>query len=239
MSSADHDAAARASLTRFYRAAIAAVDPARLIYRALDGAIADAAALPDALAAAHRVIALAIGKAATAMASALEARLGDRIADGIAVVSALDDPPELVRFDVLRGEHPVPGRASEHSAHAALDLMRGLRADDLVIVALSGGASAMLSAPAPGLTLDDKIAVTQALLRSGAPIREFNLVRKHLSAVKGGRLAAAAAPARLFGLVLSDVPGNDLATIGSGLTAPDPTTFADAVSVMKRRGVWG
>jgi len=239
MTSADYEAAARADLSRFYRAAIAAVDPARLINRALDGALADTAALPAELAAARRVIALAIGKAAAAMASALEARLGDRIADAIAVIPTLEDAPELVRFDVLRGTHPVPGRASEQSAHAALDLVRGLRDDDLVIVALSGGASAMLSAPCPGLLLEDKIAVTEALLRSGAPIREFNLVRKHLSAVKGGRLAATASPARVFGLILSDVPGNDLATIGSGLTAPDPSTFADAVSVLKRRNVWG
>ncbi|MGC1337628.1 MAG: glycerate-2-kinase family protein, partial [Candidatus Binataceae bacterium] len=238
MTPADHDAA-RADLTRFYRAAIAAVDPARLIYRALDGSIAQTAALPDAIASARRIIALAIGKAAPAMAAALEARLGDRIADGIAVIPVLEDAPEFLRFDVLRGEHPVPGRASEHSAHAALDLVRGLRDDDLVIVALSGGASAMLSAPSPGLLLEDKIAITEALLRSGAPIREFNLVRKHLSAVKGGQLAATAVPARVFGLVLSDVPGNDLATIGSGPTAPDPTTFTDAVSVLKRRGVWG
>jgi glycerate 2-kinase len=239
MPSADHDAAARAELERFFRVAIAAVDPARLIFRALDGALAEAAALPDAIAQARRVVVLAIGKAAAAMASALEARLGDRIADAIAVIPAGDEDPALLRFDLLRGEHPVPGRASEHSAHAALDLVRGLRDDDLLIVALSGGASAMLSAPAPGLLLEDKIAVTAALLRSGAPIREFNLVRKHLSAVKGGRLAAAANPARVFGLILSDVPGNDLATIGSGLTAPDPTTFADAISVMKRRGLWG
>ncbi len=97
MTPADHEAAARADLTRFYRAAIAAVDPARLIYRALDGAIAE---LPEAIASAHRVIALAIGKAAAAMASALEARLGDRIADGIAVIPALDDAPELLQFDV-------------------------------------------------------------------------------------------------------------------------------------------
>jgi glycerate 2-kinase len=239
MTPADHEAAGHADLTRFYRAAIAAVDPARLFYRALDGSIAQAAALPDAIASARRIVALAIGKAAAAMASALEAHLGDRIADGIAVIPVLDEAPDLVRFDVLRGEHPVPGRASEHSAHAALDLVRGLRDDDLVIVALSGGASAMLSAPSPGLLLEDKVAITEALLRSGAPIREFNLVRKHLSAVKGGQLAATAVPARVFGLVLSDVPGNDLATIGSGLTAPDPTTFTDAVSVLKRRGVWG
>ncbi|MGH7248692.1 MAG: DUF4147 domain-containing protein, partial [Pseudomonadota bacterium] len=233
MPSADYEASARAELERFYRAAVAAVDPARLIYRALDGAIAQAAVLPAEIAAARRVIVLAIGKGASATASALETRLDDRIADGIAVIPASGDAPVLKRFDLLRGEHPIPGRASEHSAHAALGLVRDLRADDLVIVALSGGASAMLSAPAPGLLLEDKIAVTEALLRSGAPIREFNLVRKHLSAVKGGHLAAAAMPARVFGLILSDVPGNDLATIGSGLTAPDPTTFADAVSVLK------
>jgi len=239
MALADHEAPARAELGGIYRAAIAAVDPARLINRALDGAIAPAAGLPAQIAAARRVLVLAIGKAAAAMASALDAHLGDRIADGIAVITAREDAPALERFDVLRGEHPIPGRASEHCAHAALDLVRGLRKDDLVIVALSGGASAMLAAPAADLTLDDKIALTTALLRSGAPIREFNLVRKHLSQIKGGRLAAAASPARTFGLILSDVPGNDLATIGSGLTAPDPSTYTDAVSVLKRRAIWG
>jgi hydroxypyruvate reductase len=235
----DREAVARADLERLYRAAITAVDPARLMYSALDGAIAAAVKLQPEIAAARRVSVLVAGKAAAAMALALESRLGDRIADGIAVIPVAADDPQLRRIDVLRAEHPIPGRSSEHSAHAALDLAHGLRSEDLLIVALSGGASAMLAAPDEGITLEDKIVVTRALLRAGAPIREINIVRKHLSAIKGGRLAAAAAPARSFSLILSDVPGNDLATIGSGPTAPDPTTFADAVSVLKRRGVWG
>ncbi|HVA81553.1 MAG TPA: DUF4147 domain-containing protein, partial [Candidatus Binataceae bacterium] len=109
MALADHEAPARAELGGIYRAAIAAVDPARLINRALDGAIAPAAGLPAQIAAARRVLVLAIGKAAAAMASALDAHLGDRIADGIAVITAREDAPALERFDVLRGEHPIPG----------------------------------------------------------------------------------------------------------------------------------
>jgi glycerate 2-kinase len=112
-------------------------------------------------------------------------------------------------------------------------------ADDLIIVAVSGGASAMFTMPAEGLTLADKIAVNQALLKAGASIRELNIVRRHLSAVKGGRLLRHCGGARVLGLILSDVPGNDLATIGSGLTAGDWSIVGDAVAVMKRRNVWG
>ena len=111
--------------------------------------------------------------------------------------------------------------------------------EDLIIVALSGGASAMFALPPDGVPLADKITLTQSLLRSGASIRELNTVRKHLSMIKGGQLLRAANGARVFSLILSDVPGDDLATIGSGLTAPDPTTFADAISVLKRRRLWG
>ncbi len=221
MPSADHETAARAELARFFRAAVAAVDPARLISRALDGGIAETAALPAAISAARRVIALAIGKGAVAMASALRSALGrsNRRRYRGDPRARRHSPLETIRR-AARASIPFPADASEHSAHAALDLVGGLREDDLLIVALSGGASAMLSAPAPGLLLADKIAITEAMLRSGASIRELNLVRKHLSAIKGGRLAAAANPARVFGLILSDVPGNDIATIGSGLTAP-------------------
>jgi glycerate-2-kinase len=118
-------------------------------------------------------------------------------------------------------------------------MLHAATADDLVIVALSGGASAMFTRPAQGLTLSDKIAVNQALLKAGASIRELNIVRKHLSAVKGGRLLHHCGGARVLGLILSDVPGNDLATIGSGLTSGDWSSFGDAVSVLKRRSVWG
>lgn len=118
-------------------------------------------------------------------------------------------------------------------------MLSATRPDDLVIVALSGGASAMFAMPAEGVPLADKIALTQSLLRSGASIRELNTVRKHLSAIKGGQLRRATNGARVLSLILSDVPGDDLATIGSGLTAPDPTTYADAIGVLKRRQLWG
>ena len=109
-----------------------------------------------------------------------------------------------------------------------------------MLIALSGGASALIAAPAGAITLDDKIAVTSALMRGGATIRELNIVRKHLSAIKGGRLlAATGAGAEVVTLILSDVPGNDLTTIGSGPTVADPTTYTDAIAVLKRRGVWG
>ena len=111
--------------------------------------------------------------------------------------------------------------------------------DDLVIVAPSGGASAMFTLPAEGLMLADKIAVNQALLKAGASIRELNIVRRHLSAVKGGRLLQHCGGARVLSLIISDVPGNDLATIGLGLTAGDWSSFGDAVAVLKRRSVWG
>ena len=161
------------------------------------------------------------------MASALEARLGDRIADAIAVIPALDDAPELVRFDVLRGEHPVPGRASEHSAHAALDLVRGparRRSGDRR--ALRRRLRDALGALALACSsIGQASALTEALLRSGAPIRELNLVRQASLGRQGrtpGRRRGCARAS--LGLVLSDVPGNDLATIGSGPTAADPTT---------------
>ena len=118
-------------------------------------------------------------------------------------------------------------------------MLDAVTADDLVIVALSGGASAMFTMPAEHLPLADKIAINHALLKAGASIRELNAVRKHLSAVKGGRLLHHCGGARVLGLILSDVPGNDLATIGSGLTAADWSSFSDAVAVLKRRAVWG
>ncbi len=140
----------------------------------------------------------------------------------------------------MQGGHPLPNESSVDAATTALQVLEKAGEDDLVVVGLSGGASAMFAAPASGLTLDDKITVTSALLRSGATIRELNCVRKHLSAVKGGRLLnSISGDVPVIALILSDVPGDDLATIGSGLTAPDPSTFADAISILKRRRIWG
>ena len=131
----------------------------------------------------------------------------------------------------------MPDRAGRAAAKRMLQMVQGLSPDDLVLCLTSGGGSALLTLPAPGLTLRDKQAVNRALLRSGAAIGEMNCVRKHLSAIKGGRLGAAAAPAHVVTLVISDVPGDDPAVIASGPTVPDPTTAADALAILDRRGI--
>jgi hydroxypyruvate reductase len=138
------------------------------------------------------------------------------------------------RIKIVEASHPVPDRAGEQAARDILDLAQGLGPDDQLVCLVSGGGSALLTLPAPGLSLADKQAVTRALLRSGATIGEINTVRKHLSAIKGGRLAAAAAPARVVTLAISDVPGDDPAVIASGPTVPDPTSFADARAVLAK-----
>jgi glycerate 2-kinase len=221
----------RGDLDRIYRAAVEAVDPGRLTARALEAGIPDAS----------RVYLLAVGKASLAMASVLATRLGDRLA-AATVVALPDEPSSLAkdaRITVCESSHPLPSDKSEAAARAALAMLAKAHDDDLVIVALSGGASAMFALPAEGIPLADKITLTQSLLRSGASIRELNTVRKHLSRIKGGQLLRALNGARVLSLILSDVPGDDLATIGSGLTAPDPTTFSDAIGVLKRRQLWG
>ena len=230
---------ARADLEKIYRAAVAAVDPERLVGRALDGDCPGAEQVPELIAGASRIILLAVGKAALAMANEIERRVGDKLVNGMAVIppgSAATTEPALI---LKRASHPVPDESSEEAARLGCELLHRANRDDLVIVAISGGASAMFTMPAEGLTLADKIAINQALLKAGASIRELNIVRRHLSAVKGGRLLRHCGGARVLGLILSDVPGNDLATIGSGLTAGDWSSVGDAVAVLKRRGVWG
>jgi len=141
------------------------------------------------------------------------------------------------RIEVIEAAHPVPDANSERGARRLLERVQGLGPDDLVLALISGGGSALLALPAPGLTLADKQAVNRALLHSGATITEMNAVRKHLSGIKGGRLAAAAAPARVVTLAISDVPGDDPAVIASGPTVPDPTTFATARQLLARYGI--
>jgi glycerate-2-kinase len=237
----DSEIAARANLEKIFRAAIDAVDPARLVARAMDGDSPGAEQIPDLIANASRVVLLAVGKASARMAAEIERRVGAKIVDAIAVVpksSPVATPPQS-KVRVLPAAHPIPDDSSEAAARAACEMLDALTTDDLLIVALSGGASAMFTMPAESIPLADKIAINQALLKAGASIRELNVVRKHLSAVKGGRLLRRCGGARVLGLILSDVPGNDLATIGSGLTAADWSSFADAVSVLKRRNIWG
>jgi hydroxypyruvate reductase len=141
------------------------------------------------------------------------------------------------RIEVVEAAHPVPDEAGRNAAQRIADLTRHLSADDLVLCLISGGASALLSLPAPGFKLEDKQAVNKALLKSGAAIDEMNCVRKHLSAIKGGRLAAMCAPARVVTLLISDVPGDAPEIIGSGPTVPDPTTCADALRILERYAI--
>src|SRR5262249_47545731 len=140
-------------------------------------------------------------------------------------------------IEVVEASHPVPDAAGQQAAARILKMVQGLSTDDLVLCLISGGGSALLALPAPGLTLEDKRAVNRALLKSGANIAEMNCVRKHLSAIKGGRLAAAAAPARVVSLLISDVPGDDPAVIASGPTVADPTSFAEALTVLQKYGI--
>ena len=187
-------AQARADLEKIYRAAVAAVDPALLVGKALEGGCSGAERVPDLIDGASRILLLAVGKAAAGMALEIQRRVGDRLADGIAVVprgSAVTAERDSIlkkKIRFVQSSHPLPDESSERAALLACEMLQGATADDLVIVAISGGASAMFTRPAEGLTLADKIAVNQALLKAGASIRELNTVRKHLSAVKGGRL---------------------------------------------------
>src|SRR5689334_17036018 len=138
------------------------------------------------------------------------------------------------RIEVVEASHPVPDAAGQQAARRILAMADGLTEDDLVLCLVSGGASALLAIPGEGLTLADKQAINKALLKSGANIAEMNCVRKHLSAIKGGRLAAACYPARVVTLTISDVPGDDPAVIASGPTVPDRTTFADALAILEK-----
>jgi hydroxypyruvate reductase len=210
----------RAFLESLFRSAIAAAQPERTLGRFL----------PERPR--GRTLVVGAGKAAAAMAAAVEAAW-DGPLEGLVVTRYGHSTPTR-RIEVIEASHPVPDAAGERAALRMLQAVRGLSADDLVLCLISGGGSALLTAPAPGLTLDDKRAINKALLASGADIAEMNCVRKHLSDVKGGRLAAAAAPARVVSLVISDVPGDDLSVIASGPTIPDPTTSAEALAILAR-----
>lgn len=185
-----------------------------------------------------RTIVVGAGKAAASMARAVEqAWPQDRPLSGLVVTRYGHGVGTLARIDVVEASHPVPDAAGAAAAQRILDLVAGLTPEDLVLCLISGGGSALLAAPLPGVTLADKQAINRALLRSGAAIEEMNCVRKHLSAVKGGRLAQAAAPARLVTLVISDVPGDDPSVIASGPTVADATTQAEARAVLARYGI--
>ncbi len=212
-------------LRALFDAALAAADPERAL----------AARIPEPVP--GRTVLVGAGKAAAAMARAFEVRWPGPL-EGI-ILTRYGHAVPCDRVEIVEASHPVPDAAGERAANRMLGLARGLGPDDQLVFLASGGGSALLALPAPGLTLADKQAVTRTLLRSGATIAEINSVRKHLSAIKGGRLAAAAAPARILTLAISDVPGDDPAVIASGPTVPDPTTFADARAVLAKHGISG
>ena len=215
-------------------------DPRIILRRLLDAALASARparCLPPHLPEppAGRTVVVGAGKAAATMAQAVEDHWEGPL-EGLVVTRYGHRVPTRA-IEVVEAAHPVPDAGGREAAARILAMAEGLGADDLALCLVSGGGSALLTLPAPGIALADKQAVTGALLRSGAAIGEINAVRKHLSAIKGGRLGTACHPARLVSLLISDVPGDDPAVIGSGPTVPDPTTFADALAVLRKYGI--
>ncbi|MDP3923956.1 MAG: glycerate kinase [Hydrogenophaga sp.] len=189
-----------------------------------------------------RTLVLGAGKAGGAMAQAVEALWpADAPLSGLVVTRYHHTPPRPEglpqRIEVVEAAHPVPDAAGLAAAQRILQLTEGLTPDDLVLCLISGGGSSLLTLPCDGLTLEDKQRINRQLLDSGAPIGDMNTVRKHLSAIKGGRLAAACAPARVVTLTISDVPGDDVSTIASGPTVADASTCADALDILRRHGI--
>ena len=189
-----------------------------------------------------RTLVLGAGKAGGAMAAAVDALWPANAPLSGLVVTRYDHVPPAYkarpgRIEVVEASHPVPDEAGRKAAARIVEQTRGLGPDDLVLCLISGGGSALLSLPAAGLTLEDKQAINKALLKSGAAIDEMNCVRKHLSAIKGGRLATLCAPARVVTLLISDVPGDAPEVIASGPTVPDATTCADALAICRRYGI--
>jgi glycerate 2-kinase len=228
----------RMLLGRMLTSALTAVDPCEALRRAVmhKGTTLQVGEHRYDLTRYKGLFAIGAGKASARMAVALEQRLGRRLSGGLVVVK-YGHGASTSTIDIQEAGHPVPDLTGQQATEQILALLDQLTADDLVFVLLSGGASSLLPAPAPGIALADKQRATALLLHSGATISEINTVRKHLSVMKGGRMAAATR-AHLITLILSDVLGDDLGTIGSGPTAPDGTTYADAIQILRRYGIW-
>ncbi len=214
-------------------------DPVSLLRASFDAAVA--AADPLQIVAAHlparprgKVLVVGAGKAAASMAAAVEAAWPDVPLEGV-VITRYEHGLPTRRIRVIEAGHPVPDEAGEHAAAEILERARALGEDDLLLALVSGGGSSLLSLPVDSVPMADLKAVTRELLRSGAPIEQMNVVRKHLSQIQGGRLAAATR-ARVCALVVSDVTGDDPADIASGPCAPDPSTYADAQAILARHG---
>jgi glycerate 2-kinase len=222
-------------LIDIFNAALAAVDPYYAVRRALkiEGGVLHAAGSAYDLDTFGRIIVVGAGKATARMAMAVEDVVGSRISAGLVIVKQGHTAP-LRTVKQVEASHPVPDEAGVEGTKRVLEMVRSADERTLVLCLLSGGASALLVAPIDGLTLKEKQEVTTLLLKAGADIGELNTVRKHLSAVKGGRLAKAACPARIVALILSDVIGDRLDVIASGPTTGDGTTFADAMAVIEK-----
>lgn len=216
------------------------IDPRRLLREMFEAAVG--AALPSKCLARHlpprppgRVIVVGAGKAGGAMAKAVEDHWRGPL-EGL-VVTRYGHGAPCQRIEVVEASHPVPDAAGQDAARRILAMVKGLAPEDLVLCLISGGGSALLALPADGVTLADKQAINKALLKSSATISEMNCVRRHLSAIKGGRLAAAAAPARVLTLMISDVPGDDPCVIASGPTVADPTTSTEALAILQKYAI--
>jgi glycerate 2-kinase len=212
--------APRDLLLSLFRAALAVVDPMQAVPKHLPKP-------PKG-----RTIVVGAGKASAAMAAAVERHWQGPL-EGL-VVTRYGHGVPCKRIEIVEASHPVPDERGRDAARRILEKVQGLTQDDLVLCLISGGGSALLSLPAPDITLADKQAMNKALLKYGVTIAEMNCVRKHMSAIKGGRLAAAASPAEVHTLLISDVPGDDPSVVASGPTVPDPTSFADALAVIEK-----
>jgi hydroxypyruvate reductase len=232
---------ARDSLLRIFRAALTASDPGRLVKETLRAGAEEVSLVCGGTAASApwsgtgRIFLVGGGKAGRTMGDAVLAAIGNRVSSGtLAVPAGSGGGARAVRF--IEAGHPHPDRGSLAAARDILSLLSRAGEGDLVIALLSGGGSALLSAPVEGVSPEEKATLSTHLLRAGADIASFNTVRKHLSRIKGGRAARAAYPARVWALLLSDVPGDDPSVIASGPFSPDPTTYGDALEILSRLG---
>ena len=223
------------------KAAIGAADPRLLVGRALkfEGNAIIAGALRLDLGASRRILVVGGGKASGLMAAEVECILQDRIDDGVVIVpEAQRSLPRLKRVEFARSTHPLPTEKGARAVRKMLGILDRLGKGDLVICLVSGGGSSLMPLPAEGVSIEALADTTKMLLNAGAEIGEINCVRKHLSQTMGGRLAERMGRAEVLSLIISDVVGNDLGSVASGPTVPDPTTFAEAMEVLRRYGVW-
>jgi len=235
------DKKAREICLRLLEKALEAVDPRKIVKNAVkvvDNAIQIQGQTFN-LTPTGRILVVGAGKASGAMAEALEKILGDRIDRGVVNIPRnTKSLYDTERIELNEAGHPTPNHAGEHGAQRMLAILSDLRPDDVVVTLISGGGSALMPLPAEGTDLRDKVELTRMLLLSGATIDEINVVRKHISLIKGGRLAAKASPAKVISLIVSDVVGDPIDAIASGPTAPDRSTYRDAKKILETYNLW-